>query len=53
MCTFKNLEENWKTWKNSEKTSGNPEAYFLKWFTNCIVVFYTFSFDVCLVNTCK
>ena len=25
MCTFKNLEEIWKTWKNFfEKTSGNP-----------------------------
>ena len=24
MCTFKNLEEIWKTWKKFEKTSGNP-----------------------------
>ena len=24
MCTFKNLEEISKTWKNFEKTSGNP-----------------------------
>ena len=25
MCSFKNLEEIWKPWKNFEKTSGNPE----------------------------
>ena len=25
MCTFKNLEENWKTLKNFEKKSGNSE----------------------------
>ena len=24
MCTFKNLEEIWKTWKKIWKTSGNP-----------------------------
>ena len=26
MCTFKNLEEFWKTWKKFEKMSGNPES---------------------------
>ena len=30
MCTLKNLEENWKTWKNFEKTSGNPELRLKK-----------------------
>ena len=25
MCTFKNLEEIWKTRKKFEKTSGNPD----------------------------
>ena len=24
MCTFKNLEEIWKTWKKLKKISGNP-----------------------------
>ena len=24
MCTFKNLEEIWKSWKNFLKTSDNP-----------------------------
>ena len=24
MCTFKNVEETLKTWKNFGKTSGNP-----------------------------
>ena len=24
MCTFKNLEEIWNTWKKFEKVSGNP-----------------------------
>ena len=29
MCTFKNLEEIWKTWRNFEKTSGNPVSYVI------------------------
>ena len=27
MCTFKNLEEIWKTWKKFQKTSGNPDYF--------------------------
>ena len=30
MCTFKNLEEIWKTWKFFFKTSGNPECKHIK-----------------------
>ena len=43
MCTFKNLEENWKTWKKIEKTSGNPvcmpsTSQFLILFIYCLLL---------------
>ena len=59
MFTFKNLEEIWKTWKNFEKTSGNP-AYkkfvrliflsiselWLEKYSNILLIFLLFLFTL-------